>query len=195
MKGSDQFLKYFLYISLVAIGIIAGVAIRHYNHISIADTINIVDVGTLVVTIFLAVYIPEVLDRKLQITRDKKDLIEKRIEELQALYRRMNLAVQAQGEQVLKPRDFRVIKNISDITQHKLETIVTLLTYADIHTSFTEDIKNIRQLCKEHQELVWFEDMEDEGFSYSEDVQEREELLYNKIDETTCLLIFKISEA
>ncbi|MBF0575134.1 hypothetical protein [Dysgonomonas sp. GY617] len=193
MKDSNRFLKYFLYISLIIIGLIVGVAVRHYYNIPIAETINMVDLGTLVVTIFLAVYIPEVLDRKLQIKRDKKDLIEKRIEELQALYRRMNLVVQS--EQILKPKDFRVIKNTSDITQHKLETIITLLTYSNMHTSFTEDIKNIRKLCKEHQDLLWSEDMEDEGFCYAEDIQEKEELLYNKIDETTCLLIFKISEA
>ncbi len=193
MKDSNQFLKYFLYFSLVAIGLIVGIAIRHYYNLSVADTINIVDVGTLVVTIFLAVYIPEVLDRKLQIKRDKKELIEKRIEELQALYRRMNLVVQ--GEQILKPKDFRVIKNISDISQHKLETIITLLTYSGMHTSFTEDIKSVRKLCQEHKDLVWSEDMEEEGFTYSEDIQDKEELLYNKIDETTCLLIFKISEA
>ncbi len=193
MKDSDRFLKYFLYISLITIGIIIGIAIRHYYNIPIAETINEVDVGTLVVTIFLAVYIPEVLDRKLQIKRDKKDLIEKRIEELQALYRRINLVVQS--EQVLRAKDFLVIKNILDISHHKLETIIALLTYSNMHTSFTHDIKNLRKLCKEHQSLLLSENMEDEGFTYADDIPEKEELLYNKIDETTCLLIFKISEA
>lgn len=193
MKDPDRFLKYFLYISLIIIGLIVGLFIRHYYNIPIAETINLVDVGTLVVTVFLAVYIPEVLDRKLQIKRDKKDLIEKRIEELQALYRRMNLIVQS--EQVLKAKDFLVIKNISDICQHKLETIITLLTYSNMHTSFTQDIKKIRKLCKDHQTLLLSDNMEDEGFVYADDIPEKEELLYNKIDETTCLLIFKISEA
>ena len=193
MKDSDQFLKYFLYTSLIIIGFIAGIAFRHFYNIPIAETINVVDVGTLVVTIFLAVYIPEVLDRKLQIKRDKKDLIEKRIEELQALYRRINLVVQS--EQVLRPKDFLVIKNILDISHHKLETIITLLTYSNMHASFNQEIKNVRKLCKEHHSLLWSENMEDEGFTYSEEIPEKEELLYNKIDETTCLLIFKISEA
>lgn len=193
MKDSDQFLKYFLYISLIIIGFIVGIAFRHFYNIPIAETINVVDVGTLVVTIFLAVYIPEVLDRKLQIKRDKKDLIEKRIEELQALYRRINLVVQ--GEQVLKPKDFLVIKNISDICHHKLETIITLLTFSNMHASFTQDIKKIRKLCKEHQSLLLSENMDDDGFTYADDIPEKEELLYNQIDETTCLLIFKISEA
>lgn len=106
------------------------------------------DEGTLVVTIFLAVYIPEVLDQKLQIKRDKKDLIEKRIEELQALYRRINLIVQ--NEQVLHEKDFLVIKNILDLCHHKLETIITLLTYSNMSTSFNQDIKNLRKLSKSH---------------------------------------------
>ncbi len=193
MKDSDQFLKYFLYISLIIIGFIVGIAFRHFYNIPIAETINVVDVGTLVVTIFLAVYIPEVLDRKLQIKRDKKDLIEKRIEELQALYRRINLVVQS--EQVLRPKDFLVIKNILDICHHKLETIITLLTYSNMHTSFNQDIKNVRKICKEHHNLLWSKNMEDEGFTYSEETPEKEELLYNEIDKMTCLLIFKISEA
>lgn len=193
MKGSDQFLKCFLYISLITIGIIIGIAIRHYYNIPIAETINMVDVGTLVVTIFLAVYIPEVLDRKLQIKRDKKDLIEKRIEELQVLYRRINLVVQS--EEVLKAKDFLVIKNLSDISQHKLETIITLLNYSNMHTSFTKDIQKIKKLCKEHQVLLLSDNMEEEGFTYPDDISVKEELLYNKIDEITCLLIFKISEA
>ena len=193
MKDSDRYLKYFLYISLITIGFIIGIAFRHFYNIPIAETINVVDVGTLVVTIFLAVYIPEVLDRKLQIKRDKKDLIEKRIEELQALYRRINLVVQS--EQVLRPKDFLVIKNILDICHHKLETIITLLTYSNMHTSFNQDIKDVTKICKEHHNLLWSENMEDEGFTYSEETPEKEELLYNEIDKKTCLLIFKISEA
>lgn len=193
IKNSDRFLKYFLYISLIVIGFVAGIALGHFHNLPLAETINVVDVGTLVVTIFLAVYIPEVLDQKLQIKRDKKDLIEKRIEELQALYRRINLTVQS--EQVLQQKDFLVIKNILDLCYHKLETIITLLTYSNMRTSFNQDIKNLRKLSKEHHDLLWSDNMEDEGFAYSEEIAPKEELLYNKIDKTTCLLIFKISEA
>lgn len=193
MKDSDRLLKYFLYISLIIIGAIIGIAFRHYYNIPLAETINLVDVGALVVTVFLAVYIPEVLDRKLQIKRDKKELIEKRIEELQALYRRMNLIVQS--EQVLRPKDFLIIKNVSDICHNKLETIITLLNNSNMNVSFTKDIDKIRKLCREHESLLLSDKMEDEGFTYSEDVPEKQELLYNEIDKVTCLLIFKISEA
>lgn len=193
MKDSDRLLKYFLYISLIIIGAIIGIAFRHYYNIPLAETINLVDVGALVVTVFLAVYIPEVLDRKLQIKRDKKDLVEKRIEELQALYRRINLIVQS--EQLLRPKDFLIVKNVSDICHHKLETIITLLTYSNMNVSFTKDITKIKKLCKEHESLLLSDNMEDEGFVYSKEVSAKEELLYNEIDKMTCLLIFKISEA
>ena len=72
-------MRYFLYFFLLGVGIITGIAIRHYSNVPLEETINLVDVATLVVTIFLAVYIPEVLDRKLQVQRDKKTLINNRI--------------------------------------------------------------------------------------------------------------------
>ena len=64
-----------------------------------------------------------------------------------------------------------------------------------MNVSFTKDIDKIRKLCKEHESLLLSDKMEDEGFTYSEDVPEKQELLYNEIDKVTCLLIFKISEA
>ncbi|MCC8154530.1 MAG: hypothetical protein LIP01_10130 [Tannerellaceae bacterium] len=78
MKDPKRFLKYFLYASLVLIGVVIGIAIRHYYHMPIEETINIVDLATLVTTIFLAVYIPEVLDQRSEVKKDKKELMEKK---------------------------------------------------------------------------------------------------------------------
>ncbi|MCD7930546.1 MAG: hypothetical protein LUH15_03850 [Tannerellaceae bacterium] len=72
MKDPRTLYRYFLYASLVLIGIVIGVAVRHYYHMPIEETINIVDLATLVVTVFLAVYIPEVLNRKSEVQKDKK---------------------------------------------------------------------------------------------------------------------------
>ncbi|MCD8177132.1 MAG: hypothetical protein LUE98_06830 [Tannerellaceae bacterium] len=193
MKDPRTLYRYFLYASLVLIGIVIGVAVRHYYHMPIEETINIVDLATLVVTVFLAVYIPEVLNRKSEVQKDKKDLIEKRIEELQSLYRRVNLLIQ--GEEPINPKDFLVVQNILDVAQHKLETLITLLTYAEMHTSFADEINTLRSLSKQHQELLWVQQEPKEDFTYPDDIQQREEKLYNKIDKATCLLIFKISEA
>ncbi len=190
---TKHFLRYIIYTAFLCLGIIIGIAVNHYYQLPLAEAINIVDLATLVTTIFLAVYIPEVLDRKLEIQRDKKDLIEKRIEELQALYRRINLIVQ--GEEPVSPKDILIIQNLLDVTNNKLNTIITLLTYSNMHVSFQEDIKTIRLLASQHKNLLWLEQTENPGFTYPDSIQQQEEALYNKIDETTCLLILKISEA
>jgi hypothetical protein len=193
MKNSDKYLKYFLYVFLICLGILVGIAIHHYHNLPIAEAINIVDLATLVTTIFLAVYIPGVLDRKLQIRRDKKDLIEKRIVELQALYRKINLIIQ--NEEPLKVKDLLVIKNTLDVVQHRQSLIISLLRYANFSASFEKDIKKITALAKGHKELLLSGNMEEDTFLYSDDIQQKEELLYNQIDEATSLLIFKLSEA
>ncbi|MCD7930545.1 MAG: hypothetical protein LUH15_03845 [Tannerellaceae bacterium] len=88
-----------------------------------------------------------------------------------------------------------MVQNILDVVQHKLETLITLLTYAEMHTSFADEINTLRSLSKQHQELLWVQQEPKEDFTYPDDIQQREEKLYNKIDKATCLLIFKISEA
>ncbi len=69
---TKHFLRYIIYTAFLCLGIIIGIAVNHYYQLPLAEAINIVDLATLVTTIFLAVYIPEVLDRKLEIQRDKK---------------------------------------------------------------------------------------------------------------------------
>lgn len=172
---------------LIALGVVIGIAIRHYYDIPLAQTINIIDVATLVTTIFLAVYIPEVLDRQLQVKRDKKELITRRIEELQALYRKINLLVQ-QGEHTEK--NDLAIDNTLDLCSHRLETIITLLTALNVKTSFNKEIRRIRKLCQEHRDLL-----SDDSTKNAEELRQDEEALYNQIDKETCLLIFNISDA
>lgn len=179
-------LRFLLGFFLVSLGIVIGIAIRHYHNIPIAETINIIDVATLVTTIFLAVYIPEVLDRRLQVKRDKKELIEEHIDEVQALYRKVNLLVQQED---ISEKDRRSIKNTLDICQHKFETIVTLLAASGMKTSFNSDVKKISKIIREHKDLLWHEN------EYTIDIKEKEESLYNLIDKETSLLIFKISDA
>lgn len=171
---------------LVALGVVIGIAIRHYHNVPLAETINIIDVATLVTTIFLAVYIPEVLDRQLQIKKDKKELIEERIEEMQALYRKVNLLVQQDGN---TEKDRLSIRNTLDVCQHKFDTIETLLAAAEMKTSFNKEIGIIRQFINEHKELLWNDP------AYTAAIKEKEEMLYNSIDKETCLLVFKISDA
>jgi hypothetical protein len=193
MKKSSNPLRYVFYFALITIGVIIGIAIGHYYSLPIAETLNIVDLATLVATIFLAVYIPEVLDRKLQVTRDKKDLIEQRILELQTLHRRINLIVQS--EDVLKHKECLLITSTLDVIQKKLETITTLLKYANFETSLDKEINVIKQLCLEYHELLGSPTEDNKTFHYSGEILKKEESVYGSIDKATCLLIFKISEA
>jgi len=193
MKKNNGFLRILLYTGLILIGVVLGITIRHYYSLPIAETLNIVDLATLVTTIFLAVYIPEVLDRKLQIKRDKKDLIEQRITELQALFRKINLLVQSEEE--LKHKDYLVIKNTLDLIGYKFDTIATLLDFANMDLPFNKEVRAIKTLCNEHRELLYAPQEKDGLFYYPDEVQKKEELLYSKIDKASCLLIFKVSEA
>ena len=206
MKRNNKFLKIFLYTTLICIGVIIGLVVSQYLKLPSTETINIIDLATLVTTIFLAVYIPEVLDRKLQITRDKKELLEKRIVEIQALYRKTNLLVQSDDS--ISRSNFLAIENNLDIVKGKLDILTRLLSFSKLGASFDYDLKKIRALDKEHREILLVDnDSENslidndkplsdrEAFHYEESVRTSEEELYNKLDEATSLLIFKISDS
>ena len=192
-SSSDRLLRYFFYLTLLVIGGLAGFALRHYQNIPVSETINLVDVAALIVTIFLAVYIPEVLDRKLQTLRDKKELIEDRIEEYQVLMRRINLLIQ--NNRKLSGNELLQVRNLLDVSGHKLDTIVSLLNYSKITGSFEYDIRKIKQLNKEHRDLLWTDQSDIVDFQYPVEIQAKEEELYNQLDRITSLLIFKLSEA
>lgn len=193
MKKGTKLSKILLGLLLLVIGAVIGYGLGYAHYMSLAEAINVVDLATLVTTIFLAVYIPAVLDRRLQIKKDKKALIEERVEELQSLYRKINLLVQ--GENPISPKSYLSIKNTLDICQHKLGTIFTLVASSRLDISFAKEMEEIKSLCKRHKDLLWSPQMEELDFHYTDDVLEKEEQLYNQIDQVACLIIFKISEA
>ena len=206
MKRRSRHLKIFLYTAFICIGAIIGLVVSQYIKLPSTDTINIIDLATLVTTIFLAVYIPEVLDRKLQITRDKKELLEKRIMEIQALYRKANLLVQSDDS--TSKNDLLTIKNSLDVAKGKLDIFTRLLSYSKLGASFDNDLRKIKALDKEHREILLQnpeqisdtsgsdkESHNGETFRYKEQIRISEEVLYNKLDEVTSLLIFKISDS
>ena len=193
MKKRDKLMRYFLYFFLIGIGLVVGISIRNFHNIPIAEAINIIDLATLVATIFLAVYIPEVLDRKLQSQRDKKEMLEKRIDEFQSLLRKVNSIVQS--DEVTNLRGYYIVQNTVSVALHKFEIIARLLKSAGLADNFERDTRMILRLCGEHVELLAADGEIDKDFAYTEDVQKREEELFNRIDEAASMLIFKISEA
>ena len=193
MSRKKIILRYIFSFFLIALGIFVGIALYHRWHFPIEETLNLMDLITLITTVFLAVYIPEVLDRKLQISRDKKELIEHRLEDLQSLYRRINILMQSSDS--YSERDIHVINNTLDICQHRLETITTLIKYSKMKSSFEKELQEITDLSKEHRALLWMENIDENTVTRLREVQSQEEVLYNAIDQQTCLLIFKFSEA
>ena len=192
MKRSEKLVKLFFYLMLVVLGIIVGVAFGHYGNLPLAEEINLIDIAGLMVTIFLAVYIPMVLNQQLQTTRDRKKLLEDRILDYQNLIRRVNILIQ--DKQTRPFDDYLTIKNLLDVSEQRLNTLVLLIKNSGFDSSLNQDIAKIKKINEEHKNLLWdkIEAVSDSDL-LEQSIREREELLYNKLDETSSLLIFKIS--
>lgn len=186
----EKLLQYGLYLFLIAIGTIIGIAIRQYHDIPMSETINIIDVAALITTIFLAVYIPEVLDRKLKVLRDKKRLIDSRIEELQYFYRKINRIVQEGKSQ---GRTSQEVQNMVDICKSRLSTIILLLEQAEMREALEKEIQNIVMLSEAHRRL-FLDEQEKDGEKAVSLFMQNEERLYNEIDRATSLIILKLSD-
>lgn len=192
VKTKNKIVKALLGLFLIGLGIAIGIAIRHYYYIPIAETFNIVDVATLVTTIFIAVYIPSILDRQMEITKEKKELITSRVDELQILYRRINKSVQ-QNE--INEHDRKMVMNLLDILSHRLDTITTLFSELDVKINFSKEIGSLTSLCRSYEELFRSYTDKNPGKMYTDDIRKKEEKLYNEIDKESSLLIFKLSDA
>ena len=189
LSKSKKLLRYFFSFALLLIGIAIGIAIRHYYQLPLADSVNIIDVATLLITVFLAVYVPNILDRHLEIMCDEGDVIEKRVTELQTLLRRINTIVQsgtADYEECL------TLNNLLDICDHRLETITTLLSFYDQKKSYKQEVGK-KGFCKTHRNLIFMEEVPQDGRKFAPDERNKEEELYNEIDRWSCLLLFRIN--
>lgn len=187
----DKLLRYVLTFTIFGLGIAIGIAIRHYHNIPLDDAINIVDVATLMVTIFLAVYIPGVFDRHMQVKQDKKELIEHRLEDFQDFYRRINQLVQHGTE---SSKDIYIINNTLDVASNRFSIIITLMNYLGLDESFEEELLEIKNLVAEHRNMLVGVQASSPNFIYPEDIRDKEEKLYNKIDKATSILIFKVND-
>lgn len=183
--------KILLYISLLCIGIVIGIAIRHYYNLPLSVDINIIDVATLVATVFLAVYIPEVLDRNFQEIKDKKDVILKKVEELHFLNRKINILVQ--NEIQPNTKSILIINNTLDLIENKLQTLKTLVKLGNLKINFSPEINKIETLIREHKVLIFNNTQNLSDFNFNEEIKMKEEIIFNHLDHNFCLLIFKIA--
>lgn len=193
IRKHEKLFRIFLYISLLLLGAVVGIALSHYRDIPLAEEINLIDLATLVATVFLAVYVPAVLDRRLQTLRDRKDILEDKISDYQALLRRINMLIQSSS--VISVDTYLTIKNLMDISGNKLDTLVSLIKNSRLDNSLNQDIAKIKKMNNEHNKLLFIESENITNKQYPNQVREQEENLYNKLDEATSLLIFKISSS
>lgn len=189
----EKLFRIFLYISLLILGAVVGIALGHYHDMPLAEEINLIDLATLVATVFLAVYVPAVLDRRLQTLRDRKNILEDRISDYQALLRRINMLVQSSS--FISLDTYLTIKNLMDISESKLNTLISLIKNSGLKSPLNQDIAKIKKMNNEHNGLLWIELEKVTNQQYSDSVREQEENLYNKLDEATSLFIFKISSS
>lgn len=190
--ANNNILRYLLYFCMVGFGVVIGVFISMEEALNMAESINLIDVASLIVTILLAVYIPSVLDKKLQAVKDKKALIDERVGELQTLYRRIDILVQ--GESKLNEKDYLIVQNTLDICTHKIQTISVLILASKFKTPLNKELQELVSLGEEYRKLLTSQSPEDNRIQYSDEVKNREELLFNLIDKSTCLLLLRISE-
>ncbi|MCD7969004.1 MAG: hypothetical protein LUF87_01455 [Alistipes sp.] len=189
VQRRDRGLKYLLYGTIFLLGTAAGIAIRHYYNIPMIESINIIDVATLIVTIFLAVYIPGVFDRQMEVRQDKKELIEHRIGDLQEQLRQVDRQVQ-RGQ--LSEKERELLMNSLEVAANRFGTIITLFDYLGLDDTFTDDTSRIRDLLSSLCDLLNKARLRDGD--YSGEVRREEERLYNEIDKQTSLLVFRISD-
>jgi len=87
-------MKIWIALILVLAGAAIGIGINHYYPtFPVEDKINLVDLATLLVTVFLAVYIPIFLEKHMHNKRYEKDVIIRKIEGLQSTIKEVNKTV------------------------------------------------------------------------------------------------------
>ena len=190
IKNKPKFLRSLLSFAIFLIGVIVGIAIRHYYKIPLAQEVNIVDIAMLITTVFLAVYVPAVLDRKIQTKRDEVQVIERRILEIHGLFRRINVLTQGES---LSYEGCLSVNNLLDICSHQLGTIAVLIAYLDKDNTLKPEINEINNLFKKRHSLLFIEPVPQTGKKYSLEQRNQEESLYNQLDRLMSLLLFKVN--
>lgn len=82
---SRYLLRVIICLCLVSLGIVIGKFVNILPHFKVDETVNLVDVLSIIATLFLAWYVSKILDKEQQDSRGEKDLILKRIEDIYQL--------------------------------------------------------------------------------------------------------------
>ncbi len=179
---------------LVIVGVVIGMGLQHYYPLfSFEDKIDIVGLATLVVTIFLAVYVPIFLERNIHNKRSEKDVIIRKIEALQETIKIVNCTVSecVQKQSVSTVNNYKLISLFTTIS-NELDTIITLSDYCE-KNKFKDDFEEIKSCRFQYRKIVTGGDFQKKGFKYSILDKKEEEKIYHRFDKALCVLIFKLN--
>ncbi len=188
-------MKYLVGVLLLLIGIALGLGIDHYYPIfKFEEKINLIDLCTLLVTIFLAVYIPMFLEKNMHNKRYEKDVTIRRIEALQLNLKQVDKTVTecVQKNAVSNANAYLIINYFTNIS-NELDTLITFVEHCH-KKKFADNLNAINQLRHQYRTAVTGGNFQKKDFKYSALAKKEEELIYHKLDKELCMLIFKITE-
>lgn len=186
--------KYILGGILLIVGFAIGLAVQfYYPSFPFENRINIVSLASLIVTIFLAIYIPFFLERNIHNKRNEKDVIIRKIEALQSTIKNVNQTVGecVQKQSVSSTNSYKIIGFFTTVS-NELDTIITLTEICS-KNKFKEDFEEIKRCRFEYKNIVTGGGFQKEDFKYKQLDKKEEENAYHRFDIALCRLIFKIN--
>lgn len=182
-------------IVIALLGAAVGIAIGHYHGVPLEDKINIVDVVTLLATVFLAIYIPNFLEKYIQDRRSEKDVVIRKVEQLQNSFKEVNNLVNVcyQTGSVTQSHSQLIIGRFTTIST-ELDTTKTLLDYC-FPSKFTTELNNLITFRRRYKNIVTGGRFQQSNYKYDAVTKSEEERLFGSIDREICLMIIKINRA
>lgn len=187
-------IKYSLGTFLILVGVSIGMGIQHYYPLfTFEEKIDPIGLTTLVVTIFLAVYVPIFLERNMHNKRSEKDVIIRKIEALQKSISNVNQIVSEciQKQTVSIPNSYLIIKLFTTIS-NELDTVITLINYC-AEKKFIEEFEEMKNFRFQYRKIVTGGNFQKRGFKFTILDKTEEEKTFHKFDKLLSLLILKIN--
>lgn len=188
-------MRYIIGVILVIVGVVIGMGLQHYYPLfSFEDKIDVVGLATLIVTIFLAVYIPIFLERNMHNKRSEKDVIIRKIEGLQGTIRTVNHKVaECVQRQTVSSANKALIVNLFTTISNELDTIIKLSDLCK-KDKFNKDFEEIKSIRYQYRKMVTGGDFDTRrDFKFSMLDKKEEEKIYHQFDKALCVLIFKVN--
>lgn len=177
------------------LGALFGSSAIHYTkNIQFEDKLNVVDLATLLVTIFLAFYIPSILEKKLHNRRYEKETNIKKLEEIQGTIKDINIIVkECYRKNSISKTNERLILSYFTTLSNQIKTFINLVSIC--HSGcFIPEISNLRNARKNYKDCITGGGFQTKGYVFSSGVKNEEERLFQDFDKQICELIIKINK-